>query len=83
MIAIIKRCLWKCLEAYLGATWYEVLPDILHSMRTLPSMATGVHPYLVSSKQYPKVPLSLTLHRQVFGAPWMEKLLGSGNPLDG
>ena len=63
MIATIKRCLWKCLVAFPGATWFEVLPNILRSAKTLPSKATGVQPYLVSFKQYPEIKPSQKLHR--------------------
>ena len=86
MIATIQRCMQKCLEVCPGAAQFKVLPNILGSTRTLPSKATGVQPYLVTFKQCPEIPLSRALHKQVFGAPWMEWLLGSGFPdghLDG
>ena len=50
MVATIKKGIRKCLEACPEAAWYQVYADVFRSIRTLPSKATGVQPYLVSFK---------------------------------
>ena len=35
-----------------GAEWWDVLPDVLRGLRTLPHRVTGVSPYLLLFKQY-------------------------------
>ena len=42
---------------------FDVLADVFRSIRTLPSKATGVQPYLVNLKQYPEIPLTRALQR--------------------
>lgn len=38
---------------------------------------------MVNFKQYPEIPLTRALQRQVYGEPWMEDMLRQENPLDG
>jgi hypothetical protein len=37
-----------------GAEWYNVLPDVLKALRTLPHSVTGVSPFALVFKQHPR-----------------------------
>ena len=63
IVATVNRGLQKCLEVCPGAAWFDILANVFKTIRTLPSKATGVQPYLVNFMQYPEIPLTHALQR--------------------
>ena len=55
-----------------GSMWWQVLPDVLRSIRTLSMQSTGLSPHIILYKQLPEVLLQRTLMRHTAGEPMLE-----------
>ena len=57
MVSTIKAAFRRCMAANPGARWWEPLPDVAWGIRTLPSKATEVSPFVLTHKQHPELGL--------------------------
>ena len=54
LVATFKAGVRRCMAATPKGGWQEALPDPTRGFCTLPSEATGLSPFLLQYKQYPK-----------------------------
>ncbi len=57
MIRTIKSGIRKVLAGVEDSRWWEIYPDVLRGMRSLPSRATGYSPHLLVFKTTPALPV--------------------------